>query len=185
MVSEYIESIKKEFGYYKSLGEKTFSQLNEEDFFWQYNEESNSIAIIVNHLWGNMLSRWTNFLTEDGEKEWRKRDLEFEPVINTKEELLSKWNEGWNCVFEALNTLNRDNFETKVFIRNQEHSIIQAINRQLAHYSNHIGQIVYIGRMVKGKNWKSLTIPKGKSNEFNKDKFGKGKHSGHFSDDLK
>lgn len=185
MVSEYIESIKKEFGYYKSLGEKTFAQLNGSDFFWQYNEESNSIAILVNHLWGNMLSRWTNFLTEDGEKEWRKRDLEFEPVINTKEELLSKWNEGWNCVFEALSTINRDNFETKVFIRNQEHSVIQAINRQLAHYSNHIGQIVYIGRMVKGKEWNSLTIPKGKSSEFNKEKFGKGKHSGHFSDDLK
>lgn len=185
MENEYLNSIKKQFEYYKSVGEKTFDQLDDKDFFWQYNEESNSIAIIVNHLWGNMKSRWTDFLTSDGEKEWRNRDLEFESVIKTKDELYKKWDDGWNCLFEALSSVNAENFDSKVYIRNQEHSILEAINRQFAHYSYHIGQIVYIGRMIKGNEWKSLTIPKGKSTEFNKDKFSKGKHKGHFSDDLK
>jgi hypothetical protein len=181
----YLNSIKKQFSYYKSVGEKTFDQLNEEHLCWQYNDQSNSIAIIVNHLWGNMKSRWTDFLTADGEKEWRNRDMEFESVIKSKKELFAKWHEGWDCLFEALEAINEENFENKVYIRNQEHSITEAINRQLAHYSYHIGQIVYIGRMIKGSEWKSLTIPKGKSKEFNKEKFSKGKHRGHFSDDVK
>jgi len=184
MKIEYLNSVRKQFEYYKSLGEKTIDQLNEKDLFWQYNEESNSIAITVNHLWGNMKSRWTDFLTTDGEKEWRNRDLEFESIIKSKVELISKWNDAWNCLFEALASINNENFDTKVYIRNQEHSIIEAINRQLAHYSYHIGQIVYIGKMIKGSEWKSLTIPKGKSTQFNQDKFSKGKHKGHFSDDI-
>lgn len=185
MELEYLDSINKQFRYYKSVGEKTFDQLDEKDFFWQYNEESNSIAIIVNHLWGNMLSRWTDFLTSDGEKEWRNRDLEFEPVIKSKAEVLVKWNDGWNRLFDALDSVNEKNFNTKIYIRNQEHFILDALNRQLAHYSYHVGQIVYLGRMIKGSEWKSLTIPKGKSTDFNKDKFARGKHSGHFSDDIK
>ncbi|RZS93395.1 DUF1572 family protein [Aquimarina brevivitae] len=184
MKTEYLNSVKKQFEYYKAVGERTFEQLDEKDFFWQCNEDSNSIAIIVNHLWGNMKSRWTNFLTADGEKNWRKRDLEFESVIKTKNELLDKWNEGWKCLFDALGTINEYNFDTKIYIRNQEHSILEAINRQLMHYPYHIGQIVYIGKMVKGNQWKSLTISKGKSNQFNTEKFSKGKHKGHFSDDL-
>lgn len=185
MKIEYLNSIKKQFEYYKSVGEKTFDQLDEKDLFWQYNNESNSIAIIVNHLWGNMKSRWTDFLSSDGEKDWRNRDLEFESVIKTKNELLTKWKDGWKCLFDALESVNEENFDKKIYIRNQEHSIIEAVNRQLAHYSYHIGQIVYTGRMVKGKDWKSLTIPKGKSTEFNKEKFSKGRHKGHFSDDLR
>ena len=185
MELEYLNSIKGQFEYYKSVGEKTFNQLDEDDFFWQFNEESNSIAIIVNHLCGNMKSRWTDFLISDGEKEWRNRDLEFESVIKTKDELLTKWNDGWKSLFDALNSVNKENFEKEIFIRNQAHSILEAINRQYAHYSYHIGQIVYVGRMIKGTDWKSLTIPKGKSSEFNKKKFSKGKHDGHFSDDLK
>ena len=185
MKSEYLNSVKKQFEYYKSVGEKTFNQLDEKELFWQLNENSNSIAIIVNHLCGNMKSRWTDFLISDGEKEWRKRDLEFELVIKTKNELLKKWNEGWKCLFDALVSINKNNFETKIYIRNQEHSILEAINRQLAHYPYHIGQIVYIGKMIKGSKWKSLTIPKGKSNEFNKEKISKGKHKGHFSDYIK
>lgn len=184
MEIEYLYSVRKQFEYYKSLGEKTIEQLNDKDLFWQYNDQSNSIAITVNHLWGNMKSRWTDFLTSDGEKEWRNRDLEFEHEIKSKVELLSKWNDAWGCLFEALNSINKENFYNKVYIRNQEHSIIEAINRQLAHYSYHIGQIVYIGKMIKGSEWKSLTIPKGKSTEFNKGKFSKGKHKGHFSDDI-
>ncbi len=185
MQKEYLKSIIKQFEYYKSVGDKTCAQLSDEDYFWQYNEQSNSIAIIVNHLWGNMLSRWTDFLTTDGEKEWRKRDLEFEDVIETKEELTAKWNEAWDCLFTALHSINEDNFDAEIFIRNQSHSVIEAINRQLAHYAYHIGQMVYIGRMIQAEKWKSLTIPKGKSNEFNQNKFLKGKHKGHFSDDLK
>ncbi len=185
MELEYLGSIKKQFEYYKSVGEKTFNQLDEKDFFWQPNEQSNSIAIIVNHLGGNMKSRWTDFLISDGEKEWRNRDLEFESVIKTKEEVLEKWNEGWKCLFAALNSINNENFNSEIFIRNQSHSILEAINRQFAHYSYHIGQIVYVGRMIKGDQWKSLTIPKGKSSDFNKAKFSKGKHDGHFTDDLK
>jgi transcriptional regulator of NAD metabolism len=149
MKNEYLNSIKKQFEYYKSVGEKTFIQLDEKDLFWEYNEESNSIAIIVNHLWGNMKSRWTNFLTSDGEKVWRNRESEFEAVIKSKHELLEKWNEGWQCLFDSLDSVTEDNFETKIYIRNQEHSIVEAINRQLAHYSYHIGQLVYIGRMIQ------------------------------------
>ncbi len=185
MELEYLDSVKKQFEYYRSMGEKTFGQLEETDLFWHFNEESNSIAIIVNHLWGNMKSRWTDFLTSDGEKDWRNRDREFESVITSKEELLAKWNEGWECLFQALNTINKENFYTEILIRNQSHSVLDAINRQLAHYAYHIGQIVYIGKLIKGHEWKTLTVPKGKSSEFNTVKLARGKHGGHFSDDLK
>ncbi len=184
MEENYLNSVKKQFEYYKSLGEKTFDQLKDQDLFWQYNAESNSIAITVNHLWGNMKSRWTDFLTSDGEKEWRNRDLEFESIINSRQELLDKWEDGWNCLFEVLEGIHKENFSTEIFIRNQSHTIVDAINRQMMHYSYHIGQIVYIGRMIKGNNWKSLSIPKGKSKDFNATKFLKGKHKGHFTDDI-
>jgi len=185
MEENYLNSVKKQFEYYKILGEKTLEQLNEDEVFWQFNEESNTIAIIVNHLWGNMKSRWTDFLTSDGEKEWRNRDLEFESIIKSKTELLQKWNEGWDCLFAALNAINTTNFDTEIFIRNQKHSIIEAVNRQMMHYAYHIGQIVYVGRMIKGKDWQSLSIPKGKSKNFNAEKFSKGNHKGHFTDDIK
>ena len=171
MERNYLQSVKKQFEYYKQLGDKTCDQLNEQDLFWKFNEESNSIAVIVNHLWGNMKSRWTNFLNSDGEKEWRSRDLEFESIIKSKAELLEKWNDGWHYLFHTLGSLNEKKFETKVYFRNQEHSVLEAINRKLAHYPYHIAQIVYIGKMIKGMEWKSLTILKGKSNQFNKEKF--------------
>ena len=185
MQDNYINSAIKQFEYYQALGERTFEQLEPADLFWQYNEESNSIAIIVNHLHGNMLSRWSDFLHSDGEKEWRNRDREFEDVIKTKEQLLSKWKEGWSCLFKALNSVHNDNFNQPIFIRNQSHSIVEAINRQMMHYAYHIGQIVYLGRMIKGRQWESLSIPKGESEKFNQAKFGKGQHDGHFTDDFK
>ncbi|KXX68973.1 DUF1572 family protein [Flammeovirga sp. SJP92] len=185
MKNEFIISIRKQFEYYKFLGEQCFNQLNEKELFWQYNEDSNAISTIVNHLSGNMKSRWTDFLTSDGEKEWRNRDQEFESTIKSKEELFIQWEEGWECLFTAIDSIDENNFETKVFIRNQEHTIIDAFHRQLAHYSYHIGQIVFVGKMIKGRDWKSLSIPKGKSLEFNETKFSKGKHKGHFTDDLK
>ena len=183
METNYLLNVKTQFEYYKSVGEKTFNQLEEEELFWQYNNASNSIAIIVNHLCGNMKSRWTNFLTSDGEKEWRNRDLEFESVIKNKNEILVKWYDGWQCLFKALDSINKNNFDTTIYIINQAHTVVEAINRQLAHYTYHVGQIVYVGRMIKGDDWQSLTIPKGKSSEFNAAKFSKGKHEGHFSDD--
>ena len=170
-LKDYLQSIKKQFSYYKKLGEKTFEQIPEEALFWQFNSESNSIAIIVSHLSGNMLSRWTDFLTTDGEKSWRDRDQEFESVIKTKRELLEKWERGWACFFYALNSLKEEDLHKNILIRNEEHTIIEAINRQLAHYPYHIGQIVFIGKMIANQNWKSLSIPKGKSQDFNKTKF--------------
>ncbi len=185
MIENYLISVKKQFDYYKTLGEKTFNQLSEEELFWQYNPESNSIAIIVNHLSGNMLSRWTDFLTTDGEKKWRKRDLEFESVIKTKQELEQKWEKGWKCLFDALTSINEENINTEIYIRNQNHSIVDAINRQMMHYAYHVGQIVFLGKMIKDNNWNSLSIPKGNSEKYNSEKFSKGKHSGHFTDDIK
>lgn len=179
-----LQSIIKQFEYYKSLGEKTFAQVDDNDLFFAHNENSNSIAVTVNHISGNMLSRWTDFLTSDGEKEWRNRDQEFESVIKTRDELLQKWNEGWTCLFEALGSVNEENFDTTVYIRNQAHTIMDAALRQLAHYAYHIGQIVYVGRIL-AKDWNSLSIPKGESKEFNQAKFTKGKHDGHFTDDIK
>ena len=173
---QYLESAKKEFGYYKLLGEKTFSQLTDEQLFIEANSESNSIATIVKHLRGNILSRWTDFLTTDGEKEWRKRDEEFENDISTREELLQKWQEGWSCLFKALDSISDDDLSRVIYIRNQGHTILEAINRQLSHYPYHIGQIVFIGKMLSDKNWNSLSIPKGGSKEYNRDKFSKPKN---------
>ncbi|WP_299261666.1 DUF1572 family protein [uncultured Aquimarina sp.] len=181
----YLEGIKKQFLYYKSLGEKTIDQVSNDDLlFWQYNDDSNSIAIIVKHLWGNMKSRWKDFLTSDGEKEWRARDAEFENDIKTKEELLVKWNEGWQCLFEALDSVNETNFNQPIYIRNIEHSITEAINRQLAHYSYHIGQIVFLGKMICNEHWKSLSIAKGKSSSYNEKRFAQPKHKAHYTDKL-
>lgn len=181
---DYLESVTKQFQYYKMLGDKTFEQLAEADLFWQYNEASNSIAIIVKHLWGNMLSRWTDFLTTDGEKTWRNRDAEFEADIQTKTELLEKWETGWACLFEALETINAENFDTIIYIRNQGHTITEAINRQLAHYAYHVGQIVFVGRMIQNEKWQSLSIPKGKSADFNAEKFAQEKKKKHFTDEF-
>ena len=167
MPFDYLASVKKHFNQYKSLGNKTIEQLDEENLFWQYNEQSNSIAVIVQHLWGNMLSRWTNFLTEDGEKEWRERDTEFEKVIKTKEELFLKWDAGWDCLFDALHSLRNEDLDKTIYIRKEPLNVGDAINRQLAHYSYHVGQIVYLGKMQLNDHWVSLSIPKGNSQEFN------------------
>ncbi|MHA7060087.1 DUF1572 family protein [Aquimarina sp. M1] len=180
----YLNGITKQFLYYKSLGEKTIDQVTDKDLFWQYNQESNSIAILVKHLWGNMKSRWTDFLTSDGEKEWRARDAEFDNDIQSKEELVDKWNEGWQSLFEALDSINNTNFDQPIYIRNIEHTITEAINRQLAHYSYHIGQIVFLGKMIRDKHWQSLSIAKGTSNAFNKKRFAQPKHKAHYTDKL-
>lgn len=184
MYNDYLDSVKKQFEYYKLLGEKTFSQLKDEQVFEPFNEESNSIAIIVKHLWGNMMSRWTDFLTTDGEKEWRQRDAEFENDIRNRQELLQKWEEGWTCLFNALNSLSEDDLAREIFIRNQGHTVLEAINRQLAHYPYHIGQIVFIGKMFCNTNWKPLSIPRGNSKQYNTLKFSEPKHRTHFTEEF-
>lgn len=184
MTNDYLESVKKQFEYYKMLGDKTFSQVKDDKLFWQYNDDSNSIAVIVRHLWGNMLSRWADFLNSDGEKEWRNRDAEFENDIQSREELISKWNEGWACLFDAINSLTADDLDKIIYIRNQGHTVTEAINRQLAHYSYHIGQIVFLGKMLAENSWTSLSIPKGNSQIYNKGKFAKPKERGHFTDEY-
>lgn len=184
MKTDYLKSVTRQFEYYKLLGDKTMAQLPDNKLFWQYNMESNSIAIIVKHLHGNMLSRWTDFLTSDGEKEWRKRDAEFENDIQSREALLNLWESGWNCLFDTLKQLNDTDLEKTVYIRNQGHSVLEAINRQLAHYPYHIGQIVFIGKMIANERWESLSIPRGKSGAFNAEKFSQEKHKAHFTDEA-
>jgi len=162
----FLESAVKRFKEYKSLGEKTFDQLTEEGMHFQPNKESNSIAIIIQHMHGNMLSRWTNFLTEDGEKQWRNRDDEFEVHQLTKEELIARWNEGWKVVLETLESLKEEDLSKTITIRLHPLNVVDAINRQLAHYAYHVGQIVYLGRWIKQAEWTSLSVPKNKSAEF-------------------
>ena len=171
-MESYLKSATKQFEYYKTLGERTFAQLNEEQLFVQFNEESNCIATIVKHLSGNMLSRWTDFLSTDGEKSWRNRETEFDNDIPNKTALLAIWNRGWDCLFSALNSIKPQDWEKTVYIRGERHTITDAINRQLAHYPYHIGQIVFIGKMLSGKKWQSLSIPRGLSEKFNAEKFG-------------
>ncbi len=167
----YLPSIKKEFERYKRLGEKTFEQLTDEQLFYQFNKESNSIAIIIKHLRGNMLSRWTDFLTTDGEKEWRNREDEFENNTKNRQDLIHQWNEGWECLFGAIEELSEKELDKRVYIRNEGHSVLEALNRQLTHYAYHIGQIVFIGKTLCGKKWRSLSIPKGESGAYNRKKF--------------
>ena len=150
-------------------------QLEAEQLFISATEDSNSIAIIIKHLWGNMLSRWTDFLTTDGEKPWRNRDAEFEDNSMNKELLLAKWDEAWACLFRALNSIESEQLSQIIYIRNEGHTIIEAINRQLAHYPYHIGQMVYAAKLLKKSNWDSLSIPKNNSKPYNDQKFAEDK----------
>jgi hypothetical protein len=181
--TSYLESVKKQFLYYKMLGEKAMEQLEPEQLFVAVNEDTNSIAVIVKHLSGNMLSRWTDFLTTDGEKETRNRDAEFENDLQTKEEVLTAWNAGWDCFFGALENLQPEQLSEIIYIRNEGHTVIEAINRQLAHYPYHIGQIVFYAKQLKNSDWDSLSIPKNKSNSYNADKFAQEKTIKNFTEE--
>ena len=155
--------------HYKSLGDKSLAQLVEADFYFKPNETSNSIAVIMQHMAGNMLSRWTNFLTEDGEKEWRNRDQEFDEGKIPLPELLALWEKGWDCFLSALHQLSEADLLKTIHIRTEPLTVIDAINRQLSHYPYHLGQIVYIARLIKNKQWESLSIPPGQSAQFNQE----------------
>jgi hypothetical protein len=165
--NNYILSVKNQFSQYKLLAEKAIDQVPDEKIDWQYNPETNSIAIIVKHLAGNMLSRFTDFYNSDGEKKWRDRDAEFENEKLSRERLKVLWDEGWNCLFQVLNGLSAADLSKVVIIRNEEHSVVEAINRQLTHYASHIGQIIFIAKMVLDNQWKTLSIPKNASRQFN------------------
>jgi hypothetical protein len=164
---EYLQTVIRRLKYYKQLAEMAFEQLDEKDFHYQFNEASNSVAIIVQHMAGNMMSRFTNFLTEDGEKEWRQRDAEFEIQNYSRQQVIDLWEKGWKCCFDALVSLHEEDLLKTIFIRKESLTVIDAINRQLAHYPHHIGQILYLGKMLKGENWKNLSIPKGQSQQYN------------------
>jgi hypothetical protein len=180
---EYLESTRKQFLYYKILGEKAMEQVDPAKLHVSFNEDSNSIATIVKHLRGNMLSRWTDFMTTDGEKPWRNRDSEFEEDTQSREELMKAWNEGWDCLFRALDSLKEDDLEKIIYIRNEGHTVMDAINRQLAHYPYHVGQIIFAAKILREEHWKSLSIPKNQSKSYNADKFSKDKERKHFTDD--
>lgn len=197
VAEDFLRSANRQFLYYKTLGEKAMKQLEPEQLFISVNEDTNSISTIIKHLHGNMLSRWTDFLTTDGEKEWRNRDGEFSDdtatprqqsgtalgVTERKAEALKNWNEGWDCLFKTLNDLQPEQLSQTIYIRNEGHSVLEAINRQLAHYPYHIGQIVFYAKMLKKTEWESLSIPKNKSKDYNADKFSKDKAKKHFTDD--
>ncbi|MBL7813358.1 MAG: DUF1572 domain-containing protein [Saprospiraceae bacterium] len=183
-MSSYLDSVKKQFAYYKMLGDKTFEQLSDEQLFWQFNAESNCVATIVKHLWGNMLSRWTDFLTTDGEKEDRNRDAEFENDILSRQDMLDKWEAGWQCFYQALESLTEEDLDRVIYIRNMGHTVMEAINRQLAHYPYHVGQIVFLGKMLCDEKWSSLSIPRGHSEAYNTEKFAQPQRKAHFTDEF-
>lgn len=182
---EYLHNFIDLFNYYKSLGDKAINQvIDDEKLNWNPSIESNSIATIVKHLNGNMLSRWTDFLTTDGEKDFRNRDEEFLNDIDNRKDILAVWEQGWKVLFDALHNLSESDLSRIIYIRNEGHTVIQAINRQLAHYSYHIGQIVYLARLISGKEWQSLSIPKGYSIKYNSAKFAKEKRIQNFTKEI-
>jgi len=166
--TSYLEDSIDVFNHYKKLGERAIAQCPDDALFTTLDPESNSIAIIVKHMAGNMRSRWTDFLTTDGEKPDRNRDTEFEDPPTTRSELMEMWERGWKYVFGALEPLSDANLTRTVTIRTEPHSVMQAINRQIAHYCYHVGQIVYLARHFAGDKWQTLSVPKKKSSEFNK-----------------
>ncbi|HAL53226.1 MULTISPECIES: DUF1572 family protein [Sphingobacterium] len=183
-MDNFLATCIKQFQYYKSLGDKTLAQLSTEQLFWQPNDSSNSIALIVKHLGGNMLSRWTDFLTTDGEKQNRNRDQEFENSWVDRDELITYWNAGWSCLFQAIESLEEEDLAKIIYIRNQGHTVMEAILRQLAHYPYHIGQMLYIGKICLDDKWTSLSIPKGSSASYNREKFSHEKQQQHFTSEF-
>src|SRR5580692_1119832 len=165
--AHYLEEARRQMRGHKSMGEAAMSQLRDQDFFVTLDSEANSIAILVKHLAGNMRSRFTDLLTSDGEKPDRFRDREFELTSSTtRAEVTQWWDEGWACVFSAIDPLKPEDVMRTVTIRGEPHTVLQAINRQIAHYAQHIGQIVFLAKHLRSSDWKTLTIPRGKSEEF-------------------
>ena len=168
IVQNYLDDSRSAMRAYKKLAEKAIAQIKDEEFFVTLDDESNSIAVIMKHMAGNMLSRWTDFLTSDGEKPNRNRDMEFVIESNTtKDEVVAYWERGWQCVFDALQPLHPEDCEKTITIRGEPHTIVQALNRQLMHYAYHIGQIVFLAKHFRATEWNSLSIPRNRSAQFN------------------
>jgi hypothetical protein len=182
MNQKFLISTRKLFEYYKGLGDKAIAQVEDAEINWRPNEASNSIAHIVHHLSGNMLSRFTDFLHSDGEKPWRDREGEFEKGFSDKAAMLEAWEKGWNVLFETIDSLTVDDLDKLVYIRNEGHTVLDALQRQLAHYPHHVGQIVYLAKMLRKDDWQTLSIPKGGSGGFNEQKFAQEKETRHFTD---
>lgn len=164
----YLDDVRASFRAYKKLAEKALAQIRDEEYFVILDEESNSIAVIMKHLAGNMISRWTDFLTSDGEKPDRNRDQEF--VIKagtTKDEMFAYWEQGWSCLLNTVESLQPVDLEKRIFIRGKAHTVVQAINRQMTHYAYHIGQIVFLAKHMRSNEWKSLSVPRNRSAGFN------------------
>ncbi len=181
----FLESTIKLFRHYKKLGEGALAQLSDEEVLLKPNEACNSISLIVHHLSGNMISRWTDFLTTDGEKPWRNREAEFEESYPDKQTTLAAWEKGWHCLLSALENLTPEDLFKVIYIRNEGQTVLEAMQRQLAHYASHVGQILYQAKIIKGNNFKSLSIPRGGSENFNMEKFNREKSRKHFTDGLK
>jgi hypothetical protein len=167
LATHYLDEARRQFRGHKRMGEGAMAQLGDEDFFVTLDRESNSVAILVKHLAGNMRSRFTDFLSSDGEKPDRFRDREFEVTgATTRDEVMKWWEEGWACVFGAIEGLKPEDVMRTVTIRGEAHTVLQAINRQIAHYAGHVGQIVFLAKHLRSSEWKTLTIARGKSEEF-------------------
>lgn len=162
---EYLKAVTERLESVKSLGDKTIEQLDGEELNWRYNNASNSIAVIVKHMRGNMISRWTDVFTTDGEKPDRNRDSEFEDGQAAKEEVSEMWSEGWQVLFTALEGMDGSDMLKIVKIRGEGHTVMEALERQMSHYSYHVGQMVFAGKQIKGEDWQTLSIPKGESEE--------------------
>ena len=170
----YLKSSIQQFEQYKKMGDSAIAQIPDDLVSWQPGEQSNSMAVIVHHMSGNMRSRWTNFLTEDGEKPWRQRDAEFEESECSKAEVMAAWESGWKVVFDTLRSLKEEDLSKTIFIRAQGLTVVEAINRQLTHYASHVGQMIYLAKLICGDQWKTLSIPKGASDSYNAKMMGKG-----------
>lgn len=169
IAAHYLDEIRRQLRGHKRLAEAGLAQLKDDDFFVTLDPESNSVAILIKHVSGNMRSRFTDFLTTDGEKPDRHRDTEFEITSKTtREELMHWWEQGWACVFAAVDALAPDDLMRTIYIRQEPHTVVQALNRALTHYAFHLGQVIFLAKHLRSTEWKTLTVPRGKSEEFNR-----------------
>ena len=170
----YLRDVVEQFRQLKSLADRAMAQVRDEDIFATLDAEANSLAVLIQHMAGNMRSRWTDFLTSDGEKPDRNRDSEFVVAAGTsRADLEARWEEGWRCLFQTLTALSEEDLALTVLIRAEPHSVIKAINRQLTHYGYHVGQIVFLAKHFASDHWRTLSVPRGRSRQFNAEKFGR------------
>ncbi len=185
IIENYLKDALASFRNYKKMAERAMAQVSDEEFFRILDAEANSIAVIVKHIAGNQKSRWTDFLTSDGEKDFRRRDTEFEMLDDTRESLMEFWETGWQTLFSAIESLKAEDFSRFVTIRGEPHTIVEAINRQLTHYAYHVGQITFLAKHFRSGEWKTLSVPRNKSAEFNKflaEKKDSGEEKAHYLD---